>query len=125
MSLLMRSLTSTIAVAGRLALTICPRARAVSRHPHLIPDADRSRIADDRLPDGSAGDILPMDGATDPRFREGARCGPARHVAGRAEAHPLFCKDDCSDALVPVQNPQEQVFGADVVVQQPIGFSSR
>ena len=43
-------------------------------------------------------------------------------LANRMEPHPLFHKDGRSHRPFLAQDAQEQVLGADVVVQEPIGF---
>ena len=46
-------------------------------------------------------------------------------LADRVEAHPLLHQDGGGDAALLAQNPEQQMLGPDVVVQQPIRFLGR
>ena len=46
-------------------------------------------------------------------------------LADGVEAHPLFHQDRRRDRALLAQDAEQQVLGADVVVQQPIGFLGR
>ena len=43
-------------------------------------------------------------------------------LADRVEPHPLLHEDGGGDAALFAKDPQEQVLGSDVVVQEPVGF---
>ena len=46
-------------------------------------------------------------------------------LADRVQAHPLFHQDGRRDRALLAQDPEQQVLGPDVVVQQPIGLFGR
>ena len=46
-------------------------------------------------------------------------------LADRVQAHPLFHQDGRGDRALLAEDPEQQVLGPDVVVQQPVGLFGR